>query len=635
MTRKWTVQDSAETYQIPHWGKPYFVVNEKGNLACTPLGDTGGEIDFKELVDDLCRRGIEPPLLIRFNDILAAQVNNISSAFKRTIEEYDYKGTYRGVMPIKVNQQRHVVEELVRHGAAVNLGLEAGSKPELLVAIAMLEGEERFLVCNGYKDREYVETALGAQKLGLRLFIVVDRFAEVDLLIECAKRLDVRPHVGIRIKLSARGAGRWQESSGERSKFGLSASEVMRAVKKLEEAGMLDCLELIHFHIGSQITAIRSVKDAISEAVRVYTDLRHTGATNLLYVDVGGGLAVDYDGSQTNFPASRNYSTQEYARDIVWALKEVCDETDNPHPHIITESGRALVAHHSVLVFNVLGVHEQGVDLPESLKPAADDPDIVHGMWDAYQSVTLKNFQEAYNDAVLLKEESATLFRHGVVDLKARARLEEIFWATLRRIQRILPKASYVPDELDDLDRYLCDTYFCNFSIFQSLPDAWAVKQLFPIVPLHRHDEEPRRQAVLADLTCDSDGSLGQFIDLRDVKDTLPLHAPNGEPYYLGAFLVGAYQETLGDLHNLFGDTNAVHVTLEDDGYRLDHVVEGDRVSDVLGYVEYDRADLVKKVRQATERAVRTGKFTLEQAAAFMRSYEEGLSGYTYLEDID
>ncbi|MFZ9886888.1 MAG: biosynthetic arginine decarboxylase [Myxococcota bacterium] len=636
VTRKWTVQDSAEVYQIPHWGRPYFGVNDKGNLTCKPLGEEGGEIDFKELVDDLCRRGIEPPLLIRFNDILGAQVHHIAGSFRRTMEEYGYKGGYRGVMPIKVNQQRHVVEELVRHGESVHLGLEAGSKPELLVAISLLEGEDRLLVCNGYKDREYIETALGAQQLGLKPFIVVDRFAEVDLLIECAKRLGVKPHIGIRIKLAARGAGRWQESSGERSKFGLSASEIVQAVEKLRRAEMLDCLELIHFHIGSQITAIRSVKDAMGEGVRMYIDLRRLGATNLLYMDVGGGLAVDYDGSQTNFPSSRNYSTHEYARDVVWQIQEICDEQEHPHPTIISESGRALVAHHSVLVFNTLGVHEQGDDGTEQAKPGDDEPDIVHSMFDAYSSVTLKNFQESYNDAVLLKEEAATLFRHGVIDLRARARLEELFWATLRRIQRILPKASYVPDELDDLDRYLCDTYFCNFSIFQSLPDSWAVKQLFPIAPLHRLDEEPKRQAILADLTCDSDGCLGNFIDLRDVRNTLKLHPPDGKPYYLGAFLVGAYQETLGDLHNLFGDTNAVHVSLQPyGGYALEHVVEGDRVSEVLSYVEYDRSELVRRVRQATERAVRAGKFTLEQAAAFMKSYEEGLAGYTYLEDID
>lgn len=639
MTQKWTLQDSAELYQVPYWGKPFFGINARGHLTCTPKGPGGGEIDFKELVDDLCRRGIEPPILLRFNEILESQVLHIANAFRSSIATYGYKGGYRGVMPIKVNQQRHVVEELLRYGAPVNLGLEAGSKPELLVAIALLDNDDRLLVCNGYKDREYIETALNAQRLGLRPFLVVDRFAEVSLIIEVAKRMDIRPHIGIRIKLSAKGAGKWSESSGENSKFGLTASEVVQAIDRLEAEGMLDCLELIHFHIGSQITAIRSVKDAVAEAARLYTDIRRLGAVNLMYVDVGGGLAVDYDGSQTNFHSSRNYSTQEYANDIVSAIQDACDETDNPHPTLISESGRALVAHHAVLVFNVLGSHQMGghdegaPDL-ERLKPTEDDHDVLHAMWEALHNVTTRNFQEAYNDAVQLKEESGTLFRHGVIDLRARGRLEDLFWATIRKIQRTLKKLDFVPEDLSGLDKFLRDTYYCNFSVFQSLPDTWAVGQLFPIVPLHRLEEEPTREALLADLTCDSDGCLDQFIDLRDVNDSLRVHALNEQPYYLGAFLVGAYQETLGDLHNLFGDTNAVHVSLaEVGGYQLDHVVEGDRVSEVLSYVEYDRAELVRRVRHSAERAVRAGRFTLEQSAAFMRAYEEGLAGYTYLED--
>ena len=638
MTQRWTIQDSAELYQVAHWGQPFFGVNDKGNLTCTPRGHEGGEIDFKELVDDLCRRGIDPPLLVRFNQILESQVLEIANSFQQSISTYGYRGDYRGVMPIKVNQQRHVVEELLRYGSSVHLGLEAGSKPELLVAIAMLDNDDQLMVCNGYKDREYIETALNAQRLGLRPFLVVDRFAEVDLIIECAQRMGMRPHIGVRVKLAAKGSGKWQESSGESSKFGLTASEVVRAVDRLTQEGMIDCLELLHFHIGSQITAIRSVKDAVAEASRLYTDLRRLGASQLLYVDVGGGLAVDYDGSKTNFHSSRNYSIQEYANDIVSALQDACDETESPHPTIISESGRALVAHHAVLVFNVLGSHQLGGNLEpsevERLKPDEADHDVLHGMWEAFQNVTARNFQEAYNDAVQLKEESATLFRHGVIDLRARARLEDLFWGTIRRIQKTVRKLDYVPEDLAGLDKYLRDIYYCNFSIFQSLPDTWAVHQLFPIVPLHRLDEEPEREALLADLTCDSDGCLDQFIDLRDVKDSLRLHEMNGQPYYMGAFLVGAYQETLGDLHNLFGDTNAVHVSIaEAGGYHLEHVVEGDRVSEVLSYVEYDRSELLRRVRQAAERAVRAGRLSLEQSAAFMRAYEEGLSGYTYLED--
>lgn len=638
MDRKWTLQDSTDLYLIEKWGTPYFAVNKKGHLVYQPDGPGRGEIDFKDLVDDLCRRGIQAPMLIRFNDILKSRIQDINTAFARSISDYGYKGAYRGVMPIKVNQQRHVVEELVKHGREFRLGLEAGSKPELLVAIALLEGEDALLVCNGYKDSEYIETALFAQWLGLRPYIVLDRYAELDLVIEASRRTGIRPHIGMRAKLSTRGSGRWKESTGDRSKFGLSAREMVRAVDKLREVGMLDCLELLHFHIGSQITAIGSVKDAIREGVHLYCSLRRLGATGLHVLDCGGGLAVDYDGSRTNFHSSMNYSTQEYANDVVSILQDLCDANDQPHPTIVTEAGRALVAHHSVLVFNVLGVNElnDATGKDELKAPAEDDHDVLHRMWEAFNAVNKRNFQEAYNDIIEHKEQSASLFSHGVIDLQTRARAEELFWATCRRIQKTLREVDYVPDDLRRLDKELSDTYYCNFSVFQSLPDAWAVGHLFPIAPIHRLDEEPQREAILADLTCDSDGKLDRFIDLRDVRDTLRLHAPNGKPYYLGAFLVGAYQEILGDLHNLFGDTNAVHVSLDESGgYRLEHLVEGDTVAEVLGYVEYDRADLLRRVRKAAESAVRSGRFASEHFAQFMKRYEEGLSGYTYLEDID
>ncbi len=635
------MQDSAELYHIPAWGSPYFGVNERGHLTVRPRGEPNGggdEIDLKDLVDDLCKRGINAPILLRFNDILESRVADLTGAFNARIQEYGYQGSYRGVMPIKVNQQRHVVEELVRAGKKYNLGLEAGSKAELLVAMSLLDGDERLLICNGYKDSEYVETALQAQQIGLKPFLVLDRFAELELVLQLGRLLGVRPHIGIRARLSSKGAGKWQESSGERSKFGLSASEICRAVDVLRERDMLDCLELLHFHIGSQITAIRSVKDAIREASRVYQDLRKMGAENLNYVDVGGGLAVDYDGSKTNFHSSRNYSNQEYAADIVSAIQDACDQASVPHPNIVTEAGRALVAHHAVLVFNVLGTNEMAnPKVQPDMKPAAGEHATIEAMWEAYQGVNNKTFQESYNDAVTIKDEAETLFSAGVIDLRTRARVEDLFWAVCEKVQRTTEALDYVPDDLAGLKKTLSDTFYCNFSVFQSLPDSWAVDQLFPIVPLHRLDEEPHREAILADLTCDSDGKVDNFIDLRDVKPTLRLHAMNGEPYFLGAFLVGAYQETLGDLHNLFGDTNVVHVALPEGGrgYQLEHVVEGDRVGEVLEYVEYDRAELVRRVRQAAERAVRAGRMSFEQSAAFMRRYEEGLAGYTYLEDID
>lgn len=639
--RRWGVQDSAEHYLINAWGSPYFSAGANGNLMVCPRGKVGasggGVIDLKALVDDLLKRGITPPVLLRFNEILDSRVLDLAGCFEGAIKEYGYKGDYRGVMPIKVNQQRHVVEELVRAGRRTHLGLEAGSKAELLVATALLD-DESILVCNGYKDTEYIETALAAQRLGLRPFLVLDRFAELEMIIQVAKKEGLRPNIGIRFRLSSRGAGKWQESSGDRSKFGLSASEVVRAVEILRAHDMLDCLRLLHFHIGSQITTIRSVKEAVREAVRVYQELRQLGATSLEFMDVGGGLAVDYDGSKTNFHASKNYSNQEYASDIVYGIMDACDQAQMPHPAIISESGRALVAHHAVLVFNVLGVNEMSSPrVVDELKPTSEEHRTVHAMYDALQSVNAKTFQESYNDAVQLKDESETLFSAGVIDLRTRARIEDLYWATCEKVLKVIEGLDYVPDDLADLKKNLSDTFYCNFSVFQSLPDSWAVDQLFPIVPIHRLDQEPTREAILADLTCDSDGKVDAFIDLRDVKKTLRLHAPDGKPYFLGAFLVGAYQETLGDLHNLFGDTNVVHVSIDEDSsmYSLEHVVEGDRVSEVLSYVEYDRADLIKRIRQSAERAVRSGRMSFEQSAAFMRRYEEGLAGYTYLEDIE
>ncbi|MBI1947345.1 MAG: biosynthetic arginine decarboxylase [Deltaproteobacteria bacterium] len=645
LERRWTVQDSAELYHTQAWGAPYFGVNARGNVTVMPRGKAGpdgeGEIDLKELVDDLCRRGIGAPILLRFNDILEARVDDLAGAFATSIREYGYKGAYRGVMPIKVNQQRHVVEELVRAGKGWHLGLEAGSKAELLIAIALLESNGGLLILNGYKDSEYIETALHAQKLGLNPVLVLDRYEELDLVLQLARVHNVRPNIGVRVRLSSKGAGKWQESSGERSKFGLSSSELCRAVELLRQRDMLDCLKLQHFHIGSQITAIRSVKDAIREATRVYHDLRRMGAENLSLIDVGGGLAVDYDGSKTNFHSSRNYSNQEYANDIVSAIQDACDKPADggpplPHPTIVTEAGRALVAHHAVLVFNVLGTNEMASPrVQEELKPSPEEHASVQSMWEAMQGVTNKNFQESYNDALTLKDEAETLFAAGVIHLRERARIEDLFWAVCERVARTIESLDYVPEDLVGLKKTLSDTYYCNFSVFQSLPDSWAVDQLFPIVPLHRLDQEPTREAILADLTCDSDGKVDMFIDLRDVKPTLRLHPLNGQPYFLGAFLVGAYQETLGDLHNLFGDTNVVHVALPESGrgYRLEHVVEGDRVSDVLSYVEYDRNELVRRVRQTAEAAVRSGSISFEESAAFMRRYEEGLAGYTYLED--
>lgn len=634
MKTNWSLQDSLDLYLINRWGQPFFSINEKGHLVCSPKTNINSQIDLKELVDDLNKRGIRTPLLIRFNDILDHQVHMLAKCFYNSIKEYSYQASYHTVMPIKVNQQRHVVEQLVLHGKDVHLGLEAGSKPELLVAMALLEKNSGLLICNGYKDEEYIETALQAERIGIKTVLVLDRFAELPMVVKVARKLGIKPRIGLRAKLAARGKGRWVESSGDRSKFGLSVREIMQTVEHLKEEGMIDCIRLLHFHIGSQITTIRSIKNASREAAHLYCGLRALGCTALDHIDVGGGLAVDYDGSQTSFHSSMNYSMQEYANDVVSEMQDICDENEQPHPHLVSESGRALVAHHAALIFDVLGSNELGsLSCSEEFKISDEDHNILHTLYEAYQNVSAKNVQECYNDAVAAKDESVALFSHGVINLEARSRIDELFWAICKKILNIIRSLSYVPEDLVNLNKLLSDTYYCNFSVFQSLPDAWAVGHLFPIVPIHRLNEAPTQEAILADLTCDSDGKIDKFIDLRDVKKTLRLHKlEEKKPYYLGAFLVGAYQETLGDLHNLFGDTNAVHVSAHEDGkYRLEHVVVGDTVSEVLSYVEYDRLDLVRRIRDRTEHALRLGHITFEQSGEIMRRYEDGLSGYTYL----
>jgi arginine decarboxylase len=627
--RAWTIHNSLELYNVNGWGRDFFSINHLGNVEVTPAGPGSTRIDLKELVDDLRNRGLNLPLLIRFSDILKTRVEQLSGAFQQAILDNDYKGAYRGVYPIKVNQQRHVVEELMEYGRPFNLGIEAGSKPELLVALALQENPEALILCNGYKDKAFIETALLARKLNRQVVITMDRMGELETILTAARELDLRPTIGIRARLTTRGAGKWVESTGDRSKFGLTTAEIVATVERLRAEGMLDCLQLLHFHIGSQITNIRAVKDALREASRIYVELHALGA-NMRYLDCGGGLGVDYDGSQTNFHSSVNYTLEEYAADIVSQVAQACNTHGVPHPDIVTESGRALVAHHSVLVFNVLGSNEMLMgQIPESL--AKDEHPVIQQLYETYAGVSRKNFQEAYHDALQFKEEAITAFNLGVLDLKARARVEELFWATCERILKIVRDLAYVPDELEGLEKQLSDTYYCNFSLFQSLPDHWAVRQLFPTLPIHRLNKAPSRRAVLADLTCDSDGKMDEFIDLRDVKHFLELHPLNGEPYLIGSFLAGAYQEILGDLHNLFGDTDAVHVRIAGDSYTVEHVVEGDSVAEVLSYVQYNKDDLVSRVRRAAEAALREKRLTIAESGRFMKRYEEALEGYTYL----
>ena len=630
--RAWTIRDSAELYQLSAWGGGWFGINDRGELMVQPHGPTGPRFSLPEVVEDLRNRDIELPILLRVSDILELRVRALASTFQKAITECGYRGRYRPVFPIKVNQQRDVVEELVEFGREHSLGLEAGSKPELLVVLAHMTNPDGLVICNGYKDTKYIETALLAQKVGIHCIIVVDRFEELELVLKVSKRLDMRPHIGVRAKLASRGAGKWQESGGEKSKFGLTAGEIVQVAERLRQLGMLDCLELLHFHIGSQITAIRAIKDALKESTRIYTELHDLGA-GLKFLDVGGGLAVDYDGSQTNFHSSANYSLQEYANDVVFAIQQACDEKGIAHPDIVSESGRALSAHHAILVFDVLGVSQMRVDVPEGVDKVEEGT--IANMVQILRDLSQKNFQESYHDALQLKEEAISLFNLGYLDLKGRAMAENLFWVICDRINNIVRTLDYVPEELGGLERALADTYYCNFSVFQSAPDHWAVKQLFPTMPVHRLNERPTRRAILADLTCDSDGKVDRFIDLRDVKSVLEVHpVQQGKPYYIAMFLLGAYQEILGDLHNLFGDTNAVHLSMDQDhGYRVERVIEGDTVSEVLTYVQYEKQDLIRRIRSRLEIAVRAGRINVKESGLLMKRYEEGLSGYTYLAD--
>jgi len=631
--RIWSSEQSDRLYSLSAWGRGYFRINEAGSVEVHPRPEKSkAAIDLKQLIDDLRRRGIPLPVTVHFDGILEDRVEHIFGCFKRSIGEYGYKGRYRGVYPIKVNQHRQVVDVLLRAGKPHGLGLEVGSKPELLAVLALLDNPDALLICNGYKDRVFLETALLATRLGHQPVIVIERFTELVDLIQIARDLNIRPVVGLRAKLMSKGSGKWESSGGERSKFGLTATEMTEAVELMRREGMLDCLQLLHFHLGSQITAIANLKTALREGSRLYVELCKLGA-NMKYLDVGGGLGVDYDGSRTNFVVSKDYSDQEYANDVVWLVQETCDGAGVPHPDLISESGRALVAHHSVLVVDVMGANMMA-DRPPPAAPAADAHPVLKNLWEAYQNTSVRNCRETFHDIASTKDEIHTLFMHGILTLKDRAYAEELDIATRNKVLRLVRKMDEVPEEFEHLERDLADTYFCNFSIFQSLPDTWAIKHLFPTMPISGHKNRPSRHAVLADITCDSDGKVDRFIDLKDVKETLLVHAVENisGPYELGFFLVGAYQEILGDPHNLFGDTSAVHVDVNEDGsYDIRHLVEGDRVSEVLSYVEYSKRDLMERVRRAAEAALKNGRITFEESGRLLKRYEEGMESYTYL----
>lgn len=634
----WKIEDSEKLYRIQGWGEPYFSINAAGHVTVSPKGDRGGSLDLFELVESLQQRNLGLPLLIRFSDILEDRIERLNACFAKAIARYSYQGKYQGVFPVKCNQQRHLVEDLVRFGQPYQFGLEAGSKPELMIALATLKTPDALLVCNGYKDREYIETALLATRLGQKPLIVLEQLEEVQLVIECSRQLGIEPLLGVRAKLSTKGTGRWGDSAGDRAKFGLTIPEILSVVDQLKAEGMLNSLQLLHFHIGSQISAIGVIKDAIREASQIYVELSALGA-NMQYLDVGGGLGIDYDGSKTNFHASKNYNMQNYANDIVAEVKEACEGRQLPVPILISESGRAIASHQSVLIFDVLGTSDVHSQTPAPLQEK--EHLIIRNLWETYQTLSLENYQEAYHDAIQFNEEAKSLFSLGYLSLIQRARAEQLYWACCQKILEISRTQDYVPDDLEDLEKSMASVYYINLSVFQSVPDAWAIEQLFPIMPIHRLDEEPTCRGTLADLTCDSDGKINQFIDLRDVKSVLELHplkdqaksstSQAKEPYYLGLFLAGAYQEVMGNLHNLFGDTNTVHIQLTPRGYEIEQVVKGDTVKEVLGYVQYKAEDLVESIRRRTEKALQENRITLEEAQRLLQNYERSLGSYTYL----
>jgi arginine decarboxylase len=625
----WTLEDARELYNVEGWGVGYFRVNEAGHVSVHPSRDPDRGLDLFEIAMDLEAQGIGLPLLLRFPDILRTRIETLTRRFARAMEEADYEGGYTLVYPIKVNQQRHVVEELVEYGDAHGVGLEVGSKPELQAVLALKDSADHLIVCNGYKDEEYLYLALMGQKLGHQVLIVIEKISEVDLLLKVADDLGVEPTAGIRIKLTSSGAGRWSDTAGDKSKFGLTALELMRVVEKLRQAGRTGILKMMHFHLGSQIPDVRNIKHAMTEVARYYVEFRKLGL-DITHVDVGGGLGVDYDGSLSATQASVNYSIQEYANDIVWALAEACRQNELPHPHIISESGRALTAHHALLLVNVIDLETQTVAPPDRVPEEMHH--LVHELMATLDSVTERSLREIYHDTSYARVQVRSLFNSGVLSLPERALAERLHLAIMNRV---LELAHQEPEEYDDilpeLEGILIDRYFCNFSLFQSLPDSWAIDQLFPIMPVHRLDERPTRRGTLQDVTCDSDGKIEHFVGAGTPEPSLALHPyRQGEPYILGIFLAGAYQEILGDLHNLFGDTNAVHLHLaEGKGYEVTHIVHGDTVTEVLNYVQFDAQDLIKNFRRKVQNAE---GLTRAEANSFVADYIAGLAGYTYLE---
>lgn len=629
--KKWTIEDSKELYNINGWGTSYFGINEKGDVCVSPCKDNT-EIDLRDVMDELALRDVAPPVLLRFPDILDSRIEKTASCFDKAKKEYDFKAENFIIYPIKVNQMQPVVEEIITHGRKFNLGLEAGSKPELHAVIAVQCQSDSLIICNGYKDQSYIELALLAQKMGKRIFIVVEKLNEIEVIARAAKKLNVKPNLGIRIKLASSGSGKWAESGGDASKFGLTSSELLQALELLDNKGLHDSLKLIHFHIGSQITKIRRIQVALNEAGQYYVNLRKMGY-NVEFVDCGGGLGVDYDGTRSSSSESSvNYSIQEYVNDCVYTFVDAANKNDIPHPNIITESGRSLAAHHSVLVIDVLETASLP-EMPEEFEAKETDHQLVRDLYHIWDNIDKRNMLEDWHDAEQIRDEALELFSHGMVDLKTRAEIEAMYWSVCHEINSLAKTMKHVPDELRDMDKLLADKYFCNFSLFQSLPDSWAIDQLFPVVPIQRLNERPTRNATLQDITCDSDGKIANFVADGKSSHVLPIHAlKRNEPYYFGVFLVGAYQEILGDMHNLFGDTNAVHISVKNGDYHIDQIFDGETVEEVLEYVQYNPKKLVRQLEIWVTKSVKEGKISIEEGKEFLSNYRSGLYGYTYLE---
>ena len=629
--KKWTIEDSKELYNINGWGVSYFGINEQGNVFVSPCKDNT-RIDLQEVMHELALRDVTTPVLLRFPDILDNRIEQTASCFQEAKKAYDYKAENFIIYPIKVNQMQPVVEEIISHGRKFNLGLEAGSKPELHAVIAVQCQSDSLIICNGYKDQSYIELALLAQKMGKRIFIVIEKLNELEIIAKAAKKLNVKPNLGIRIKLASSGSGKWEESGGDASKFGLTSSELLEALRILDEKGLHDSLRLIHFHIGSQITKIRRIQTALREAAQFYINLHKMGY-NVDFVDCGGGLGVDYDGTRSpSSESSINYTIQEYVNDCVYTFVDAANKNNIQHPNIITESGRSLTAHHSVLVIDVLETASLP-KMPEEFEPAETDHQLVKELYDIWDNLNPRSMLEDWHDAEQIREEALELFAHGIVDLKTRAEIESMYWSVCREINSLTKSLKHIPEELKKLDKLLADKYFCNFSLFQSLPDSWALDQLFPILPIQRLTERPTRNATLQDITCDSDGKIANFVTNRHISHVLPVHQlKKNEDYYLGVFLVGAYQEILGDMHNLFGDTNAVHISVKDGKYHIDQIIDGETVEEVLDYVQYNPKRLVRQLEIWVSKSVKAGKITLEEGKEFLSNYRSGLYGYTYLE---